>query len=569
MAEIETVMLIAEEDAQDKTPWSSYPVSCVMAVIGQGSRAADNSGMRWQRMNFRECDSIRMPAKQQFPRPLASWMDGFNLGAWFPAIHRGYIIALLLGLLFVQFVPQLSAENLYVTPSGAGSHTGADWNNAFAGFAGVAWGSGPHQLGAGDILWVAGGSYTTVDGNNAILTIKGSGSAGSPIAIKRCLSSNTECISAAGWKPEYDSQVILSGAFAEIYLYNPNDSGGNGRYITIDGQITDGIRVNMADGASYRGMNLYCQGSTNTTIRYVGFYGPQTDGFDSYLFLNSNWLMELHGSSDPTKQRLKDLTIEHCTIAGAHDAAMLESIDGLTIQYCDVHTLGSDARSEQHIDGFFNTLVDHLIFRYNVVHDSDINDGALYYYTGNSVGHYWPSKYHYIYGNIFRDFVRAPASNAIIKIKSGDIDNGPFYVWGNTVVGVNYFMLLGGPLATDSMSYAQNNLFVDVDNPTPATDPNLTVDHQITKGSESQFVSWNGTHPAAPFNWQNARDLHLATSTSSAGTTLSSPYSVDMDGKTRGADGFWDIGAYEEFAKIPPPSNLRIIKFLSLFDALR
>ncbi len=51
----------------------------------------------------------------------------------------------------------------------------------------------------------------------------------------------------------------------------------------------------------------------------------------------------------------------------------------------------------------------------------------------------------------------------------------------------------------------------------------------------------------SPYAWQWVRDLHLKTGSIpvNAGANLGSPYNVDIDGKTRGADGAWDIGAYE------------------------
>ncbi len=56
-------------------------------------------------------------------------------------------------------------------------------------------------------------------------------------------------------------------------------------------------------------------------------------------------------------------------------------------------------------------------------------------------------------------------------------------------------------------------------------------------------------------------DLRLSGATA-AGTSLSSPYNVDMTGATRGADGTWDLGAYEYSAGgsgPPAPTNIRII----------
>lgn len=56
----------------------------------------------------------------------------------------------------------VSAEDLYVRPNGGnyGSEDGSDWSNAFDGFNDVQWGSGTGKVGAGDTLWIAGGTYT-------------------------------------------------------------------------------------------------------------------------------------------------------------------------------------------------------------------------------------------------------------------------------------------------------------------------------------------------------------------------------------------------------------------------
>jgi hypothetical protein len=56
-------------------------------------------------------------------------------------------------------------------------------------------------------------------------------------------------------------------------------------------------------------------------------------------------------------------------------------------------------------------------------------------------------------------------------------------------------------------------------------------------------------------------DLHLRAA-SAAGATVGPPYDRDLDGRLRGADGHWDIGAYEYGAgpapAPAPPTNLRL-----------
>ncbi|MGZ3805075.1 MAG: hypothetical protein ACXVB4_12745, partial [Pseudobdellovibrionaceae bacterium] len=67
-----------------------------------------------------------------------------------------------------------------------------------------------------------------------------------------------------------------------------------------------------------------------------------------------------------------------------------------------------------------------------------------------------------------------------------------------------------------------------------------------------------------PFVNVAGNDLRLLTATS-AGTILSSPYNMDLNGNVRGADGIWDRGALEFVSNslppsmLSPPQNLRIL----------
>ena len=201
--------------------------------------------------------------KQGLSKPVLARAHDCGSCGWGPTIRKGYVLTLFAGLLLTQFVPTLSAENLYVTPSGAGSANGSSWSNAFAGFSGVSWGSGAGQLGAGDTLWVGGGTY------NHALELKGSGSAGNLLNIKRARSTDTECTSVSGWSAGYDSQVVINPGTDTwgIWMQSPSQTGP-GRYIIVDGRITDGIRINPIQVPMSAGILIWGQASFNSTFRY-------------------------------------------------------------------------------------------------------------------------------------------------------------------------------------------------------------------------------------------------------------------------------------------------------------
>ena len=62
-----------------------------------------------------------------------------------------------------------------------------------------------------------------------------------------------------------------------------------------------------------------------------------------------------------------------------------------------------------------------------------------------------------------------------------------------------------------------------------------TGDVTVTSGAPIPFVNW----PASNF--------HLISENAdwTGGITLLAPFNVDADGKTHGADGTWERGAYE------------------------
>ena len=76
-----------------------------------------------------------------------------------------------------------------------------------------------------------------------------------------------------------------------------------------------------------------------------------------------------------------------------------------------------------------------------------------------------------------------------------------------------------------------------------------------TLGSSTMFVNESTGNPVVA-------DFHLtaagATTFANKGKALAAPYNLDPDGNVRGADGGWDIGAFEyggTKAPTPPPAQ--------------
>src|SRR4030067_100649 len=132
-------------------------------------------------------------------------------------------------------------------------------------------------------------------------------------------------------------------------------------------------------------------------------------------------------------------------------------------------------------------------------------------------------------------------------------------VYNNTFLNCNVQALaLNGPGSGD-VSY--NNLFY---NQNAGLGSGWSSDYGAyfsTTGSPSETHKQTGS--GNPFVNSAGGNFALLTATS-PGTTLASPYNMDMFGNIRGADGVWDRGAIEYVSGAPPilvpnpPTNLNV-----------
>lgn len=458
-------------------------------------------------------------------------------------MRKRLLINFLYGIIFLLLIGNVSAENLYVTPNGAGNSDGSDWNNAFSGFSDIEWGSGSGELGAGDTLWIAGGIYSSR------LDIRGSGIEGNPIIIKRARASDSECTSAAGWSNGFDSQVVIN-AEDGILIDSPSVNGP-GRNVIIDGQVKDGIRINFEDVPSGRGIGVLGYGEFNTILRNIGSYGPSDEVAVGYPYNNAIRSLEVRGSI--SDRSLSNIVFDKMTFSGACDMALLQYASGVTIENSEIHTIEVMNNDVIHANLIYIMSSNDVIIRNNNFHDNAAGVGIFFtgfHSNGIQSSNFW------IYGNIFRDtnmlyerFIEVRADDETIT--SG---TGPLYIYNNVFVNGYRGIAINAPLNPESESYIRNNLFVDITSGSaihvPGGNDYVTVSDNLILDSSGYdvFVDPGSTGVLnAPYDWQYVRDLHLRSGSSpiNAGADLGNPFNIDMDGNVRGQDGAWDIGAYE------------------------
>lgn len=453
----------------------------------------------------------------------------------------------LLAALLVLTLTTLGAargENLYVTPAGAGSANGSDWSNAFAGFADVVWGSGAGQLGAGDTLWIAGGTYAET------LNINGSGAEGSLLYIKRARATNSECANATGWAAGYDAQVAINATLG-VSISSSALSGGAGRYVVVDGQTTNGIKVSFGDTSGARGISIEGYNGFHSIFRYIEVSGPSTAiGYGFVNDVRGFWIGTYDGRANT--DRPSDITLEYCNFHGVCAMGYFVHVSNITNQHNEAHTIETEG-SEVHQNLIYTMSSDNCVFRWNYVHDMGGSVGIFFTDFGSDAG--VQSSNMWIYGNLFRD--SDYTSSRFIDVRDSATGTGPIFIYNNTFVSSYGAISIGVALNPNAESYIRNNLFVDISQyqiALPGGEDYVTASDNITTTSYTNFVDAGSTGVlAAPYDWQYVRDLHLVSPSApiDAGVDLGAPYNVDYDGTTR--SGTWDIGAYEYGASPTPP----------------
>jgi hypothetical protein len=437
----------------------------------------------------------------------------------------------------------ITAENLYMTPRGAGAQNGLSWANAWRGPGGIIWGDGNLQLSPGDTLWVAGGDY----GNNQF-TISGSGTAANPIYIKRARSTESACTSSQGWKNNMDStaQWSLSGSTPRGVVA----SIPNGSYILFDGMVRGGFRFDIdhrqteLTEANFTGaLMLFYASLTNFTFRNVIVVGtnyPFGDGLNGWRAATAGNI----GAADGYQNY--NVTLENVDFIDMSTPLHMGRNDGVIIDHCTFGNIQNFGGNDHSDIVYFHMEYNHGLQGPKNVHvrycDSwDAQSEGFYVAADNSLGGQFAQNI-FFYGNTFRDMAGSGTKCISIEPANGQVDN--LQVYNNTFV--NCAMPVRLTSANVSNSSAQNNIMYNCNNA-----PTLPSDYNWYSGSSAN----NEAHGVAglttdPFVNLAGYDFHIATNISSIfprdkGATLASPFDVDKDGINRRSYAPFDIGAYE------------------------
>jgi chitodextrinase len=381
---------------------------------------------------------------------------------------------------------------------------GSDWNNAFA--------SLPTTLQRGATYYIADGSYpsyifNTPNSGTSLITIKK--------ATIQDHGTNT------GWNDTYGDGQAVFGSFT---------LGSD--YLVIDGQTRN--ENEWSDGPSYgfriNGVSANTSWfpgvcASNITVKYSNIGGPDVGNIFTGSEPSSGFY--IGGFAEFCTDWTLSRNYVHNTIIPFH----MNGTSGGTIEYNWIsNSFGKEAIRGQ-------IAMANYTIRYNVMKDAcqtnplDSTSGCtaeIAIWDGSNFDN------NQIYGNIiYKTTSQINSGGAIVVGGNGTSWVGPpannTLIYNNTIAGHRGFATASIIINGGTGNICRNNLWYD---------------EFGTPGCTANTTSNNIEVNADPFVNYAAGDFRLAAATV-PGTPLSSPYNKDIAGVTRGADGVWDIGAYE------------------------
>jgi hypothetical protein len=404
------------------------------------------------------------------------------------------------------------AANWYVRPSG-GSGAGTSWTAAWNGLSGISWGS----VACGDTIWVAGGSYSQT------LTVQKTCTSGSRLSIRRARSDASECTGALGWDSGYDATVAQTGAGLS--------ASSSSSYFIISG------RTSASGGSS--GWTV-----TNTSIgaRPISFTGGVNNLLVEYIDVFGGVNTATSSSSGDSRgfnvAQGSYHTFSHCNFRGFCAGGYVNSTQYFTFEYGSIYDITpSDVGPNCHPNSIYTVGASNAVVRYVKFYHND-GEGILW----NSSSSNWQ-----VYGNLFYN-IKVGYSKALEISSNSTIAN--LKIFNNTFYN-NWsdFQIDSGSSCGSGREY-RNNL------------------HYSSNGASSSSCgtqSNNLTVSSNPFVNLSGNDYHIISTIGAnyprnAGYDVSPYFTKDMDGNTFGADGAWDVGAYEYGSTVtllkPSPPHL-------------
>jgi len=449
------------------------------------------------------------------------------------SVTAGWAVFSLLFALAGLFTFSASAGNWYVSQSVASSGNGQSWSTAWKQPSNIAWSS----VQPGDTIWIAGGNYT------GGLNIGKSGTAANYIYVKRVTSADAVATSAAGWSSAFDSQVVVSSS-------GPLKTAA--AYVYIDGRMDMGMRFEVSNGGGLP-TSADVTGGNYVTLTNLDLVGPNASPYpdgsscgSSLATFNGDCSGVMIGYGYSPNPGADNITVTHCRVRGHPNEFWFAGARNITVEYCKIYDNGAANSATWHGNMMIVNGSDGITFRYNEVYNWQV-EGL---YPWGSVSRNWR-----VYGNLFHDGIggKNGSTHRFLELRSysGTVTHGPFYVYNNTIVNCWAGITRGDTTVYwTADSEVRNNLVYNVAGGSIGYLPSIASNNLTT--SSDPFVSSSTRDYRIVATVSASMPKNAGTSIANSGTHT---YDRDMLGFTRGGDGAWDIGAYEQGGMVTVSTN--------------
>jgi hypothetical protein len=446
------------------------------------------------------------------------------------SIKRRVMIALA-GVLLCG-VSEAQAANHYVRQGASGAANGNDWTNAYTTL--------PSALVRGDVYYVAAGTYGgyTFDDATSGTTVT---------TVKKATIADHG--TATGWSDAFGTGVASFNGqlnFASSYwLFDGVTGGGPGSWTS-----GFGFKVTNTDASPA----LLTAAVTQLTIRHVEVVGNN----------GSNQGGGGQGNDGIASWGGTKVTLSYYYIHDMGRCIFFLSAQDFIAEYGYTGSFTSTSATHAEVASIWGFQIpsNRLTFRYSVFAHVEGTGGLVFDNHENPTGGGME-----VYGNVFyrpSNDTWDDANGVIAGWTGANAEEfHDVHVYNNTFINVNIASLSEFPRVY-SGNIARNNLFYNSRAPGFGVFTTHDSNHFINSGGTQGEP--NGTSAASgdPFVDYVNLDFRLKAPTAS-GASLPAPFTSDMFGATRGADGVRDRGAVEfssTSSSLPPiaPLNVRVLQ---------
>ena len=477
-------------------------------------------------------------------RSLKSSADAGSGSAWWGGTVTSLALTVAVFTLALTATPAFADR--YVRQGATGNGSGTDWTNACPSFSGncavSAWVRG-------ETIWVADGTYTTSLSFNKTAS-------GSLLTMKKATAAlhGTD----VGWQAAFgDGQAVFTGQMqfstADWVIDGATRDESNWQNV-----VSYGFRFNNnSSGGSFRPNS---SSATNVTIQYADIGGNVNEVCGQASVPPGSTTFYAPGGPN-------NWTIRRSHIHNTEIPFLVTGADNWVIEHNHIGpSWQKETISGQDTAGWIvrhNKFVDNLIYPPPACqHGGDGATADIGIRVSSTTNNNWQ-----IYGNVFADsgrYANINRTGAIIQGNCWNDNSSSPTVTGWRVYNNTFYNIHGDwgrILICGSNNVAVNNLWHRAGEPSTR----FGIDGAGLSGQTSwcyddvanacsQIPGSKVSGIENPFVSAEALDFRLKTSFAgpspvNTGTALGTGFDrVDAFGSTRGADGAWDIGAYERVA---------------------